>query len=104
MALLARMLCRWVGCLAPGPGRRERAADKAAASSPNESSSDDLTAIRGIGIATQDRLYRAGIKSYGQLARTSPAEVREILGKVAAGATVEDWIAQAKQLASEGKS
>ncbi len=104
MTLLTRMLCRWWGCLAPGPGRRERAADTAADNSPDESSSDDLTAIRGIGIATQDRLYRAGIKEYGQLARASPAEVREILGKVSRGAEVEDWIAEAKQLANEGKS
>ncbi len=102
MTLLTRMLCRWLAYPAPDPGRRERAADKAAANSPDESSSDDLTAIRGIGIATQNRLYRAGIKSYGQLARASPAEVREILGKLAGGASVEQWIAQAKQLANEG--
>ncbi len=97
MTLLARMLCRWFGCPAPG-------ADKTAANSPDESSSDDLTAIRGIGIATQNRLYRAGIKSYSQLTRVSPAEVREILGKLAGSASVEKWIAQAKQLAKEGKA
>ncbi len=104
MTLLTRMLCRWFGCPAPGPGRQERAADKAAANSPDESSSDDLTAIRGIGIATENRLYRAGIKSYGQLARASPEDVRKILGKFAGGVSVEKWIAQAKQLANEGKS
>ena len=104
MALLTRILCRLWRCPAPGPGRQERAADKAAASSPDESSSDDLTAIGGIGIATQNRLYRAGIKSYAQLARATPEDVRKILGKVAGGADVEDWIAQAKQLANEGKS
>ncbi len=104
MALLARILCRMWRCPAPGPGRQERAADNAATNSPDESSSDDLTAISGIGIATQNRLYRAGIKSFGQLARASPAEVREILGGFAGGADVEDWIAQAKQLANEGKS
>ncbi len=104
MTLLARMLCRWLGCPAPGPGRQERAADKAAANSPDESSSDDLTAIRGIGIATENRLYRAGIKSYRQLARATPEDVRKILGKFAGGASVEKWIAQAKQLANEGKS
>ena len=65
-------------------------------------SSDDLTAIRGMGIATQNRLYRAGIKSYGQLARATPEDVRKILGKLAGGATVGDWIAQAKQLAKKG--
>ncbi len=104
MALLARMVCRWFGCPGPGPGRQERAADKAAANSPDESSSDHLTAIRGIGIAAQNRLYRAGIKSYGQLARAMPEDVRKILGKFAGGASVEKWIAQAKQLANEGKS
>ena len=99
MTLLTRMLCRWCGCRALRPGRRERAADKAEANSPDKSSSDDLIAIRGIGIAAQDRLYRAGIKSYGQLARASPEEVCGILGKVSRGADFEDWIAQAKELA-----
>ncbi len=99
MALLARILCRLWRCPAPGPGRQERAADNAAANSPDESSSDDLTAIRGIGIATQNRLYRAGIKSYAQLARATPEDVRKILGKFAGGADDEDWIAQAKELA-----
>ena len=104
MTLLTRMLCRLRRCPASGPDRQERAADKAAANSPDESSSDHLTAIRGIGIATENRLYRAGIKSYGQLARATPEDVRKILGKFAGGADVEKWIAQAKQLANEGKS
>ncbi len=104
MMLLTRMLCRWFGCPAPGPGRRERAADKAAGNSSDESSSDHLTAIRGIGIATENRLYRAGIKSYAQLARATPEDVRKILGKFAGGADVEEWIAEAKQLANEEKS
>ncbi len=103
MALLARILCRWFGCPAPDPGRQEREADKAAANSPDESSSDHLTAVRGIGIATQNRLYRAGIKSYGQLARATPEDVRKILGKFAGGASVEKWIAQARNLASKEK-
>ena len=104
MALLTRILCRLWRCPAPGPGRQERAADKAAANSPDESSSDDLTAIRGIGMATQDRLYRAGIRSYAQLARASPEDVRGILGKVSRGADDEDWIAQAMKLAKKPKS
>ncbi len=103
MALLTRMLCRWFGCPAPGPGRRERAADKATGNSPDESSSDHLTAIRGIGIATENRLYRAGIKSYGQLARARPEDVRKILGKLGANAKIEEWIAQARNLANKEK-
>jgi hypothetical protein len=38
------------------------------------------------------------------LARATPEDVRETLGKVAGGASVEKWIAEAKQLANEGKS
>jgi predicted flap endonuclease-1-like 5' DNA nuclease len=60
-----------------------------------------LTAIRGIGIATQNRLYAAGIKTYAELARASPEDVREILGKLARGAKVEPWIRQAEELTKE---
>ena len=104
MTLLTRILCRWLGRPAPGPEKRERAAEEAEAGEPPEVSPDDLTAIRGIGIATQNRLYRAGIKSYGQLARATPEDVRKILGKSAGGASVEKWIAEAKQLSNERKS
>ncbi len=104
MTLLTRMLCRLWRCPASGPDRQDRAADKAEANLPDESSPDDLTAIRGIGIATQNRLYKVGIRSYGQLARATPEDVREILGKSEGGARVEKWIAEAKQLAKEGKS
>ncbi len=104
MALLTRMLCRWFGRPAPGPGEQERAAEEAEAGEPPDVSPDDLTAIRGIGIATQNRLYKAGIKSYGQLARVSPADVREILGKHAGGANVDKWIAQVRDLAGKEKS
>ncbi len=104
MTLLKRMLCRCWGCLAPGRETRERTAEEAHAGETREVSPDDLTDIRGIGIATQDRLNRAGIKSYGQLARATPEDVRKILGRFAGGASVEKWIAQAKQLVNEGKS
>ncbi len=104
MTLLTRMLCRLWRCPAFGSDRKDRAADKAEANLPDESSPDDLTAIRGIGMATENRLYRAGIKSYGQLARATPEYVREILGKFAGGASVEKWIAEAKQLAKAVKS
>ncbi len=51
MTLLTRMLCRWLGRPAPGPERRERAAEEVEAGEPPEVSPEDLTAIRGIGIA-----------------------------------------------------
>ncbi len=104
MALLSRLLCRLRNWAAPGPGRRESTPEKAEPSHPEEISRDDLTAIRGIGIATQNRLYVAGIKSYAQLDRASAEEVREVLGNQGRAAKVEDWIAQATELAKEQQS
>ncbi len=61
---------------------------------------DDLTAIRGVGITMQDRLNRAGITTYAQLAEAKPEHVRKALGKFSRGASVEEWISQARELAA----
>ncbi len=61
---------------------------------------DDLTAIRGIGITTQNRLNAAGILTYAQLANASPEAVRETLGAAGRSAKVQDWIKQARKLAT----
>ena len=53
---------------------------------------DDLTAIRGIGITLQNRLNRAGITTYAELAEAKPEQVREALGKLSRGVKVEAWI------------
>ncbi len=58
----------------------------------------DLTAIQGIGITKQNRLNRAGITTYAQLAEAKPEHVREELGKLSPGAKVEAWISQARKL------
>ncbi len=50
--MLVGILCRICRCLAVGPRERER---------HREGVVDDLTAIRGIGIAVKNRLNRAGI-------------------------------------------
>ncbi len=63
---------------------------------------DDLTVIRGIGTATQKRLYAAGIKSYSQLAGTAPEAVRSALNNHGPEAKVEEWIRQARELAPKG--
>ncbi len=57
-----------------------------------------LTAIRGIGITMQNRLNRAGIMTYAQLAEAKPEHVREALGKLLRGAKVEAWISRAREL------
>ncbi len=91
MFTLTKILCRLWRCAAPSQGRDQ-------AGESNDSTSDDLTVIRGIGIATQDRLYRAGLKSFSELAQSSPEKIREALGKMARGAKVETWIEQAAGL------
>lgn len=97
MLTLTGMLCRLSRCAAP---RKESKEEETGGS--NESSTDDLTVIRGIGITTQDRLYRAGIKSFSQLAKSSPEKIREILGSSVRGAELETWITDAAALA-QGK-
>lgn len=101
MVLLVRMLCRLSGCLSPRLKRREPTAKTAHANEPGETAPDDLTAIRGIGMATQNRFYKAGIKSYVQLARASPERLQTMLGRFGRGADVEAWIARARELAGE---
>lgn len=81
--------------------RRGHSGDRPANMSPAPTSSGDLTAIRGIGTGTRDRLRAGGIHSFSQLARASRDRVAEIIGPTsAARAKIEDWIAQARQLAA----
>ena len=60
-----------------------------------------LSVIQGIGIAVENRLCRAGVKSCSQLADTPPQEIREILGYLAQGSDVECWIARAQEFLRE---
>ena len=48
----------------------------------------------------QDRLNRAGITKYAQLAEAKPEHLREALGKSSRGAKIEAWISQAQELAA----
>ncbi len=107
--ILSRICC----CLAGGPREREPSAkptgdavgeDRAEAEgqAPGEDPGgvvDDLTTIQGIGITMQNRLNRAGITTYAQLAEATPEHVREVLGgKLSRGARVEAWISRAREL------
>ena len=76
-------------------------AEEVATEEAEEAAVDDLTAIRGIGAATRERLNAAGIKSYAQLAAAVPEDVRKVLNKQARNAKVEDWIRQARELAAK---
>ena len=101
MLPLAGMLCRMWRCALCGVAGR-KPPEAAARRGAGENESDDLTVIRGIGIASQNRLYVAGIKTYADLARTPPEEVRRSLGKLARGAKVDEWISRARELAGKG--
>jgi len=61
---------------------------------------DDLTAIRGIGIAAENRLFRAGIRSFDALAKAGPERLKKILGDPLPGVSYESWIASARALSS----
>ena len=94
MLSLGGLVCRVLRCGSQRSGNSEHTAKPAA----EKSGTDDLTAIRGIGIAGQNRLYAAGIKTYAQFTEASPEELRNIVGKLRRGSEVEDWIAQAREL------
>ncbi len=100
MLSLAGMLCRFWHCALCGVARKT--SEEGEATAGNQS--DDLTVIRGIGIASQNRLYTGGIKTYAALAGTPAEEVRKLLGNLARGAQVEEWIAEARELVGKDTS
>ena len=96
MFSLLRILCRARGRTPCGPGRREPSGEKVP-----ENPANDLTAIRGIGIATQNRLNTSGIKTYAQFAEASPDDLQKILGGRVTEGKIKHWIAEARTLAEE---
>ena len=74
-------------------------AEDSASEAPEDGPLDDLTAIRGIGAATQKHLNAAGIQSYAQLADADPEDVRRALNELQRSVKVERWISQARALA-----
>jgi predicted flap endonuclease-1-like 5' DNA nuclease len=64
---------------------------------------DDLTAIRGIGANTMQRLYLGGIWSFSQLATSSPEDLKAIIPTSPSGENInyEVWIKLAAELAQE---
>ncbi len=75
------------------------------ATTTGEIATDDLTAIKGIGATTQQRLYDAGIKRYTELASAEPEAIVELLRgrQPISSARVTDWIKQASALAGQGR-
>ena len=99
---LTGMLCRILRCAIRDAGGQSSPVEREnPARTPEPKSLDDLTRIRGIGIATGNRLYTAGIKSYADLGRATPGKLQKILGKPRADANFEAWIAEARDLAEK---
>jgi predicted flap endonuclease-1-like 5' DNA nuclease len=65
-----------------------------------EHGKDDLTRIPGIGFHREKLFNQAGIQSFAQLARCTPKQLRQILGKQGRLIKVEALIAQARSMAS----
>jgi hypothetical protein len=69
---------------------------------------DDLKLINGIGPAVERRLHGVGIYTFAQLAALSPADiaaaVADLAGLSAERIIKQDWISQARKLASESIS
>jgi len=69
---------------------------------------DDLKLINGIGPAVERRLHGVGIYTYAQLAALSPADiaaaVADLAGLSAERIIKQNWISQARKLASESIS
>ena len=63
---------------------------------PRAEAADDLTTIPGIGPGMQDRLNRAGIRTFARLASTPLDELRVVLGELNRLAHVEDWVREAR--------
>jgi predicted flap endonuclease-1-like 5' DNA nuclease len=67
---------------------------------PAASRRDDLKMIKGIGVVIERKLNEAGIHTFEQLGRMSPAEFKQILGNVIERLSDEEsLLAQARQLA-----
>ena len=94
MGLLG-ICCRLMGCLGP---RTHAGHNRGSAEKDTEDPGDDLTVIKGIGIVTQDRLHKAGIRTYGDLATADPETIIQAAGQQNARSRIADWIAQAKML------
>jgi predicted flap endonuclease-1-like 5' DNA nuclease len=79
----------------PTPEQPSEPAPKAATASP-----DDLTVIKGIGPAMQDRLQALNVRTFADLAAADPDDLAARLRKaqaVVSKARVEAWIETAKE-------
>jgi predicted flap endonuclease-1-like 5' DNA nuclease len=87
----------WQGASAPAPAPRTQPTQRPSGGAPTTATTahDDLTSIQGIGPGIQERLNRAGIHTFAELAAAAPERVLEALGELKRLASVESWVAEA---------
>lgn len=66
---------------------------------PPQPSADDFRQIIGISAAVEQQLHAAGIRTYAQLAASTPADLAALLGISAERISRRGWIARARALA-----
>lgn len=62
---------------------------------------DDLILINGVGPVIEERLHKAGIFTFKQLAEAKTADLRRVIGKAQNLANEEDLIKQARKFVQE---
>jgi large subunit ribosomal protein L21 len=77
--------------------KKEAAPKKAVATK-----ADDLKKVEGIGPKIAETLIAAGISTFAELAKATPAKIAEIIADVRGNHVTDTWPAQAK-LAADGK-
>lgn len=87
-----------------GEVKARKAAPKAAAA---PASKDDLKQIKGVGPKLEGILHENGVTSFAQIAAWGDAEIDEFaaeIGSMGGRIRSDDWVAQAKTLASGGET
>jgi len=87
--------------VSPDPASDPPATGAAPAASPGGASTDDLTAIKGLGKVKAAKLEAAGVTSYAQVAAWSDDDIAEmgLVSNTSPGQIKrEDWVGQAKAL------
>ena len=80
------------------PSRSGGDRTRAPAALPQKAAEDDLTAIGGIGVGMKQRLNQGGIRTFVQLAHSTPEALRKLLGNAGRLAKVSSWIKEARDL------
>ena len=92
---------------APAPTPKPKtAAKKAPAARKVANKKDDLKLISGVGPAIEKKLHGMGVTSYRQIANWKAADIKKADEKLNFKGRIqrEDWISQAKTLASGGQT